>query len=291
MKSRIHHFPALLFVVVAAFFFSCSQTAEKGTKESAVENQERILERIPIGIEEDTLDVYWSAEATDVQKSVVYDIIHRLIFVEGGTFTMGCDSCESYTRPAHEVTVSDFYMYKFEIMQRYWYELQQIIPDKYYRQDRPMVNVSWNDCQQFIQYLNNLTGLTFRLPTEAEWEFAARGGNLSRNYPYSGGDTLRKVGWYCDNSHNQAHKITTLRPNELGIYNMSGNVWEWCQDWYAPYTEAAQIDPKGPENGTAKVYRGGSFVDIESYLRVSVRNSGVIDYKMNNLGFRIVLEK
>lgn len=285
------NFTFLILLLYAMVFSSCSQAEKTKSMNNAEVDVKRILELIPIGIEEDTLEVHWHPKVTNTQKDVIYDIIHRLILVEGGTFTMGCNDCESYMGPAHEVTVNTFYIYKFEIMQRYWYELQQLDPTKFSRQDHPVVNVSWNDCQQFIQCLNDLTSLSFRLPTEAEWEFAARGGNLSKNYLYSGSDSIKKVGWFVDNSFNQTHSITTMSPNELGIYNMSGNVWEWCLDWYAPYTAELQVNPTGPENGSAKVYRGGSYMDVASYLRIENRNSGIPDYKMNNLGFRIVLEK
>ena len=136
---------------------------------------------------------------------------------------------------------------------------------------RPVEMVSWNDCQTFISRLNELTGETFRLPTEAQWEYAARGGNKSKGYTYSGSDAIDDVAWYRDNSDLTTHPVKTKAPNELGIYDMSGNVWEWCSDWYGDYSSAAQNDPTGPVTGSSRVFRGGCGVNSAACCRVAYR--------------------
>ena len=153
----------------------------------------------------------------------------------------------------------------------------------------PMYDVSWEDCQAFITKLNALTGKNFRLPTEAEWEFAARGGNNSRGYKYSGSNTLSNVAWYDDNSRNKTHPVAIKAPNELGIYDMSGNVWEWCNDWYGSYTSASQTNPTGPISGSHRVFRGGSWVNIARGCRVSLRNSITPAGRNDDLGLRLAL--
>ena len=158
--------------------------------------------------------------------------------------------------------------------------------------------VSWKDCQTFIRNLYALTGKNFRLPTEAEWEFAARGGNNSRGYKYAGSDNIGDVAWYKDNSGKKTHVVGTKLPNELGIYDMSGNVWEWCQDWYGGYSNIPQKNPKGPNGGKSgffrsifshRVLRGGSWYDDAWYCRSSRRNYYSPGYRGINFGLRLVL--
>lgn len=162
---------------------------------------------------------------------------------------------------------------------------------------RPVERVSWEDCQTFIRKLNELTGKKFRLPTEAEWEFAARGGTKSAGYKYSGSNDIGAVAWYTVNAYDKGesspdygtHVVKTKKPNELGIYDMSGNVWEWCSDWYGKYTEAAQTNPKGADSGSYRVYRGGSWINNARNCRSSNRNNNTPDNRNNNLGLRLVL--
>ena len=153
---------------------------------------------------------------------------------------------------------------------------------------RPVEQVSWNDCQEFIKKLNQLTGMNFRLPTEAEWEYAARGGNKSKGYKYSGGNTIGNVAWYTDNS-SSTHDVNTKAANELGIYDMSGNVYEWCQDWYGNYSSSSQTNPTGPSSGSNRVSRGGSWNYSARSCRVSYRNYCSPDVGYDNLGLRLVL--
>lgn len=186
-----------------------------------------------------------------------------MVYVEGGTFTMGATSeqgSDAYSdeSPAHSVTVSDFYIGKYEVTQAQWRAVMGSNPSKFKGDNLPVEQVSWNDIQKFITKLNTMTGKTFRLPTEAEWEYAARGGNKSKGYKYSGSNTLDNVGWYY-NSGGKTHPVGQKQPNELGLYDMSGNVWEWCQDWYGSYSSSSQTNPTGPSSGSYRVLRGGDW--------------------------------
>ena len=157
--------------------------------------------------------------------------------------------------------------------------------------------VSWDDCQEFITKLNELTRKTFRLPTEAEWEYAARGGNRSQGYKYAGSNTVGDVAWYFYNSYALGvdspdygtHTVATKAPNELGLYDMSGNVWEWCQDWYGSYSSDAQTNPTGPTSGSYRVNRGGSWYYNARYCRVSNRSDFTPSYALRDLGLRLAL--
>ena len=154
-----------------------------------------------------------------------------------------------------------------------------------------MYYISWNDCQEFIKKLNAMTGKNFRLPTEAEWEYAARGGNKSRGYKYSGSNNIDDVAWYGDNNGGETHPVRTKQANELGIYDMSGNVYEWCQDWYGDYSSATKTNPKGATTGSRRVLRGGSWLNIAGYCRSSYRYNNSPDYRYSHLGFRLVLSE
>lgn len=186
-----------------------------------------------------------------------------MVYVEGGTFTMGATSeqgSDAYSdeSPAHSVTVSDFYIGKYEVTQAQWRAVMGSNPSNFKGDNLPVEQVSWNDIQKFITKLNTMTGKTFRLPTEAEWEYAARGGNQSKGYKYSGSNTLDNVAWYY-NSGGKTHPVGQKQPNELGLYDMSGNVWEWCQDWYGSYSSSSQTNPTGPSSGSYRVLRGGDW--------------------------------
>ena len=185
-----------------------------------------------------------------------------MVEVRGGTFRMGATSEQGSDaldneKPVHSVTLSGYYIGKTEVTQALWEAVMGNNPSRFKGDNLPVDWVSWNDCQEFIRKLNALTGQHFRLPTEAEWEFACRGGNNSRGYKYSGSNNLGSVAWYDDNSGVKTHPVATKSPNELGIYDMSGNVWEWCADWYGDYSSGAQTNPKGPYGGSYRVYRGG----------------------------------
>ena len=215
-------------------------------------------------------------------------------YVAGGSFTMGATSEQQDPyddeTPTHAVTLSDYYIGETEVTQELWAAVMGSNPSYFTgNMQRPVEQVSWDDCQTFIQKLNRLTGANFRLPTEAEWEFAARGGRNSRGYQYSGSSNLGDVAWYRDNSSSTTHPVKTKSPNELGIYDMSGNVWEWCQDWYGPYSSSSQTDPTGPSSGSDRVYRGGSWISFARNCRSANRNFNSPSYWFNYLGLRLVL--
>jgi len=230
--------------------------------------------------------------------------IPEMVFVEGGTFSMGCTNeqgsdCEKDEKPAHRVTIGDFYIGKYEITQKQWQSIMGTTvrqqrdkadasyPIKGEGDNYPMYYVSWNEVQEFISRLNTATGKQYRLPTEAEWEYAARGGSKSWGYKYSGSNTLDDVAWYDGNSGATTHAVGTKMPNELGIYDMSGNVWEWCSDWYSEnyYSNNTQTNPKGPLSGSGRVGRGGGWDSGARGVRVSNRCAYTPDFRSNDLGF------
>jgi sulfatase modifying factor 1 len=219
----------------------------------------------------------------------------EMILVEGGTFQMGDDQSEfEREKPEHLVTVNSFYLGKYQVPQALWEDIMGNNPSGLKGEDRPVERVSWEDAKFVIQKLNDVTQKSFKLPSEAEWEFAARGGIYSQGYQYAGSDKLSQVGWYGENSENQTHEVGLLLPNELGIYDMSGNVYEWCEDdWHATYDEAPRdgkpwID--APDRGTDRVLRGGgcfdSAVDCRPAFRLGVcaRHS-----RRSGIGFRLAL--
>ena len=217
----------------------------------------------------------------------------KMVWVEGGTFTMGCTSeqdgdCDSDEKPAHSVTVSSYYMVETEVTQALWVAVMGNNPSYWKGDDLPVEHVSWNDAQEFIEKLNRLTGRTFRLPTEAEWEYAARGGNKSRGYKYSGSNSLDAVAWYDGNSEGMTHPVKGKQANELGLYDMSGNVYEWCSDWYGSYGTSSQRDPDGPGTGSDRVGRGGCWDYGAQCCRVSYRGIITPSGRTNRLGFRLV---
>ena len=236
----------------------------------------------------------WSASVTPSQRAVLEKLIANMVKVEGSTFTMGAtpeqgNDAYEYERPAHQVTLSDYYIGRYEVTQKEWQAVMGDNPSKFYGDNLPVDYVSWNDCQDFINKLNQLTGLKFRLPTEAEWEFAARGGKQSKGYKYSGSDNIGVVAWYTGNSGGKTHQVGTKEPNELGIYDMSGNVWEWCGDWYGSYSSSAQTNPTGPSSGSFRVLRGGSWYHSARDCRVSYRDYFNPSRRGSVSGFRVVL--
>lgn len=209
----------------------------------------------------------------------------KMIAVRGGTFQMGND--DGYNA-VHQVTLSDYYIGETEVTQELWNAVMGSNPSKFTgNMQRPVEMVSWNDCQTFISKLNQLTGKTFRLPTEAQWEYAARGGNKSKGYIYSGSNEIDEVAWYEYNSGGMTHPVQTKAPNELGIYDMTGNVYEWCTDWYGAYSSAAQTDPTGPATGSDRVYRGGSWGSDATFCRVANRNNYTPTNSYFHLGLRL----
>lgn len=244
----------------------------------------------------------WEKEENDLY--IVNGISFKMIYIEAGTFIMGATEeqagADSDETPPHQVTITkDYYMGETEVTQALWYAVMGQKPtsdgsewsstyglgDNY-----PAYFISWNDCQKFITKLNQLTGLTFRLPTEAEWEYAARGGNKATTQTlYSGSNTIGDVAWYDDNSSSSTHAFAGKSANALGLYDMSGNVWEWCNDWYGSYSSGAQTDPTGSSSGSSRVLRGGSWGGSATSCRVAYRYSSSVVNRSYDSGMRLAL--
>ena len=250
--------------------------------------------------------------ASQDRTFTVGNVTFKMIAVEGGTFTMGATSeqgsdADSDEKPTHSVMLSSYSIGETEVTQSLWQAVMGQKPTSDGSQwsstyglggNYPAYNVNWNDCQEFIRKLNALTGENFRLPTEAEWEYAARGGNKSRGYKYAGSNNIDDVAWYSVNSYNNklssnpdygTHNVATKSPNELGLYDMSGNVWEWCSDWFGSYSSGSQTNPTGPSSGSNRVGRGGSWYVSATGCRVSLRNGGAPDDRTDFVGLRLAL--
>ena len=227
-------------------------------------------------------------------SSIADDI--AMVYVPGGTFMMGCtseqgDDCEDHERPAHQVSLSSFQIGKYEVTQAEWKAVMGSNPSKFKGcPNCPVVQVSWNDIQSFINKLNAKTGKKYRLPTEAEWEYAARGGNRSRGNKYSGSNNLDEVACYSKTNGSKPLSVGGKKPNELGIFDMSGNVYEWCGDWYGAYSNSSKTNPNGHSSGSDRVLRGGGWINYDPQgFRVSFRlNYGPV-FRGDIIGFRLVL--
>ncbi len=243
------------------------------------------------------------------ENFTVNGVTFKMVAVEGGTFTMGVTAEQGsddfiYEQPAHKVTLSSYCIGQTEVTQALWQAVMGSNPSYFSSRNnydtnlqRPVESVSWDDCQTFITKLNQLTGRTFRLPTEAEWEFAARGGNKSHGYTYSGSNNPDDVAWYSIFSQTQTNgnveygtqTVATKAPNELGLYDMSGNVCEWCQDWFGTYSSDAQTNPVGPSTSWGRVLRGGDWYYDARSCNVLRRRGLIPNNTGNNLGLRLAL--
>lgn len=240
-----------------------------------------------------------SQSSSPIIPAVVRQAIDDMVWVEGGSFMMGSiekKEADAYCEnPAHEVTLSDYYIGKYEVTQELWQAVMGSNPSKFKGDCHlPVENVSWYDCQEFLRKLNTLTNNRFRLPTEAEWEFAARGGNLSLGYRYAGDKDLSRVAWYavnfvCGDRGDATHVIGTKLPNELGLYDMSGNVWEWCADWFGQYGKGSQTNPTGWYCGNNRVNRGGAWNQPSWRCFVYSRNNAAPGDARSDLGLRLAL--
>ena len=241
---------------------------------------------------------------TNEEEIIVNGVHFTMVRIEGGTFMMGAteeqgNDVSSREKPVHQVTLSTYCIGQTEVTQALWTAVMGNNPSNFTGLQMPVERVSWDDCHQFIALLNQLTGRNFRLPTEAEWEFAARGGNESQGYKYAGSNNLATVAWYSyndawelrgtGNGWHGTHPVATRMPNELNLFDMSGNVHEWTEDWYGSYTSEAQINPTGPATGTTCVYRGGNWYFDEWFCRVSFRNSVEPTYRSHGIGLRLAL--
>ena len=236
---------------------------------------------------------------SDDQIQIFSRMLNDMVFVEGGLFYMGEGlSSDEFTnhgavdnKPSHEVVINSFFLARFEVTQDEWVIVMGTNPAHFQGNDLPVENVSWDDCSRFISRLNELTGMMFRMPTEAEWEYAAKGGKYSCGYDFSGSNYVSSVAWYAMNSNNTTHDVGRKRPNELGIYDMSGNVAEWCSDYYDHdyYRYSDRDNPSGPNNGVNKVNRGGSWLMSQPYLLTNVRNVNKPEEKNAAIGLRLAM--
>ena len=290
-KRRVWPWLAAVLAVALVVILSmrgCSGGAAggKGGKESPV-------------VVDTTYTVTYQEGSIMVNGKKCYD----MKYMKGGTFTMGCTAeqgeyCYDNEKPAHQVTLSSFYMGETEVTQALWKAVMGSEPtefdgwtSKYGRgDDYPAYRVSYDDIvKEFIPKLNRLTGKNFRLPTEAEWEYAARGGNKSKGYKYSGSNNLEDMAWYCDNSDHKTHPVRTKSANELGLYDMSGNELEWCGDWYGDYISEGQTDPKGPSTGSYRVLRGGSCCCFDARDCCVFDRNSCSSPDNRGFGFRLVM--
>lgn len=222
----------------------------------------------------------------------------EMIKVEGGVFMMGSKNGQSDEAPVHHVKVSTFYIAKTETTVVQWKAFCKATgrtfpaPPVYgWKDDAPIANINWDDAVAYTKWLTLETGKNYRIPTEAEWEFAARGGILSKGYSFSGSNNIDSVAWYNGNSNNQTRSVAEKIPNELGLYDMTGNVWEWTNDIYSTYDTAAVINPRGGMKGAAMVFKGGGIMEPPTYNRISMRGRSTNHlYSFRDLGLRVACD-
>lgn len=233
----------------------------------------------------------------------VNGVSFTMVPVKAGTFTMGATAEQqdpsNDEKPTHQVTLTnDYYMGETEVTQALWHAVTGYSPtasgpswsSEYGKgENYTAYYISYEDVLSFLSKLNSLTGENFRMPTEAEWEYAARGGNKSKGYQYSGSNTVDEVAWHRDNSNSMIHVVKTKLPNELGLYDMSGNVWEWCSDWYGSYSSSSQTDPVGASSGSDRVLRGGCWNNWSGFCRVAFRIYNTPSLRLYSFGFRLDL--
>ena len=288
---------------IAARISACDDAINKIRQREEAEQQQQEAERERIRKEQEAERQREEAERRRQLEEfmdkygrtfTVNGVSFTMILVEGGTFTMG-DNSNSYTAE-HQVTLSDYYIGQTEVTQDLW---EAVMGDLYLSwigerggYNKPM-EATWDEWQTFIDRLNELTGLKFRRPTEAEWEYAAMGGNRSRGYIYAGSNDLNEVAWYCDNSGGHSHTVATKKPNELYLYDMSGNVEEWVSDWFAPYSSAPQTNPTGPRSGKYRIVRGSRY-DFSpkngSHFCIKERRSVLPSYNLGGLRLALSVE-
>lgn len=254
--------------------------------------------------------LFWSYDVSDTQKEIITNMLNNMVYVEGGTFVMGTDEQTFYSTTGipfdnyreyytqHQVTLSDYYISKYELTQKEWNALMAENNSRFVGSELPVENITWEEAVEFISRLSNLTNINFQLPTESQWEYAARGGKYSLGYVYSGSNNWMDVAWLVGASasfETSDPRYTTsavgqMAPNELGLYDMSGNVSEFCYDWYAPYPYEDQIDPVGPSIGELHVVRGGEF-SYGSYNCPVFKRDGYYTPSGQHIGIRLVIKK
>jgi len=232
-----------------------------------------------------------------VRLEYIPEEARNMVYIEGGKFRMGRSNGSPDEKPVHEVYLNSFYMGQYEVTvleyKKFCTETNYLMPDKNieWKDEHPITFIDWYDANAYCKWLSQKTGKKFRLPTEAEWEYAARGGNKSGNFFYAGSDNINDVGWYKTNSAGAAHSsVGNLSPNELNLYDISGNVWEWCYDWYSDnyYEHSPKNNPNGPRIGKLKTGRGGSWHDPA--VPVTYRFYMSSTAGSNFMGFRVVME-
>jgi formylglycine-generating enzyme required for sulfatase activity len=239
------------------------------------------------------IPLFEKANTSLKESSIIKKLEKNMVKIPGGTFTMGCtqeqgNDCRDNEKPAHKVKLSTFFINKYEVTQEEWEQVMGENPSKFSGCKKcPVEQVSWNDAQEFIKKLNKITSKKYRLPTEAEWEYAARGGN--EGFKYAGGNSIEQVAWYSGNADNKTHPVGGKKANGFGLYDMSGNVWEFCNDRYGDYESGLQENPKGPKQGSDRVDRGGSWLSDAQRCRVAYRDGWYPGIRLNYLGFRLAL--
>lgn len=279
--------------------FECSvilnATAPSSIKTNLVESQGEKIKDRSVTNGQSAAQLPTNTYKSAVETFTVDGVSFKMNRVDGGMLMMGATKEQGTIapydneKPVHQVTLSTYMIGETEVTQALWQAVMGRNPSKYKGDNLPVENVSWDDCQEFIQQLNAVTGRQFRLPTEAEWEFAARGGNKSNETRYSGSDKLEKVSWNDKNSDGRMHEVKTKSPNKLRLYDMSGNVYEWCQDWFGLYSSDSQTNPQGPSQGRNRVIRGGCYSGDTWNCRVSYRESVPPGYRDVGLGLRLAL--
>lgn len=296
------NYRGLFYAVMAMAIVSCGPkkevAKESSSKRETTESVKKEAEKEQTATaqkKESSAAVAESAK-NSVEQFSVKGVSFKMIRVSGGTFAMGASPeqgkfADATEKPLHKVTLNNYYMAQTEVTQALWQAVMGNNPSKYKGDDLPVESVSWNACQTFIKRLNTMTGKSFRLPTEAEWEYAARGGSASKKYMYSGSNDWTTVAIRDKYATAPTYRVASKEANELGIYDMTGNVSEWCEDWFGNYASGAQVAPKGPENGESRIYRGGSATMPETYYRVSARDGGKPDFWFYTVGLRLAMSE
>lgn len=289
----------ILLTVVLLLFSGCEKLVDYGEGRYLCEEGALVYLECVEGFY-----IRWANNITTEQQNTVRNIVKNMVRIEGGTFVMGSQhtnpngsnynaEANEDEMPVHNVTLSDYYLGKFEVTQHDWESIMGNRADwsNVYGMGRkhPAYNIRYVDALLFISNMNELTGLNFRLPTEAEWEYAARGGNQSHGFSYSGSNDIHLVAWYKDNSNYTSHEIGTKQPNELGLYDMSGNVCEWCSDYYGLYSGENQTNPSGAEFNDERVVRGGSFCYLGYHCKCTARDHFNETGRSIGVGFRLVI--
>ncbi|MDE5610296.1 MAG: SUMF1/EgtB/PvdO family nonheme iron enzyme [Bacteroidales bacterium] len=276
--------------------FDSLETEKKYTLKAHKEGYaDYIKEEIQLSIDEMLiLDIEMRNEYQEKSDYTIttYGLDMEMVYVEGGTFEMGATEEQGSDtfddeKPVRTVKLGSYHIGKYEVTQAQWKAVMGTEPSYFKGDNLPVENVSWKEAQEFCKKLSDATGRKYVLPTEAQWEYAARGGNKSQHFKYAGSNNINDVAWYKINSNSKTHSVGGKKANELGIYDMSGNVWEWCSDWYASYDESNVDNPQGAVNGVEHVDRGGCWCDLASNCRVSSRDQDNPDLRAADLGFRV----